>query len=145
MFLSEWRTKLCRGADNSLARPGRKQANVSVRMAWISFGALPSRGEKNLMTARVSMLLISRASLTCFQACFLPGRAKDLSPPPYLVFETACKIYSLCSSADSSKVDQSLHSLTTKSDVRPLRLPRQSWASELVWHWAELWDTNHYR
>jgi len=36
--------------------------NVSVRMAWISFGALPGRGEKNLMTARVSMLLKSRAS-----------------------------------------------------------------------------------
>ena len=31
------------------------------------------------MTARVSMLLKSRASLTCFRACFLPGRAKDLS------------------------------------------------------------------
>jgi len=33
------------------------------------------------MTARVSMLLISRASLTCFRACFLPGWAKDLSTP----------------------------------------------------------------
>ena len=32
-----------RGADKSLARPGRKQANVSVRMAWISFGVLPCR------------------------------------------------------------------------------------------------------
>ena len=31
------------------------------------------------MTARVSMLLKSRASLTFFRACFLPGRAKDLS------------------------------------------------------------------
>ena len=30
-----------RGADKPLARPGRKQANVSVRTAWISFGALP--------------------------------------------------------------------------------------------------------
>ena len=29
------------GADKSLARSGRKQANVSVRMVWISFGALP--------------------------------------------------------------------------------------------------------
>ena len=28
-----------RGAGKSLARPGRKQANVSVRTAWISFGA----------------------------------------------------------------------------------------------------------
>jgi len=27
----------------SLARPGRKQTNASVRMAWISFGALPCR------------------------------------------------------------------------------------------------------
>ena len=34
------------GADKSLARPGRKQANVSVRMAWISFGALPCRKKK---------------------------------------------------------------------------------------------------
>ena len=32
-----------RGAVKSLARPGRKQTNVSVRMAWISFGALSSR------------------------------------------------------------------------------------------------------
>jgi len=35
------------------------------------------------MTARVSMLLKSRASLTCFRACFLPGRGKDLSAPRY--------------------------------------------------------------
>ena len=38
--------------------------------------------KKNLMTARVS-LLKSRASLTCFQACSFPGRAKDLSAPRY--------------------------------------------------------------
>ena len=35
-----------RGADKSLARSGRKQANVSVRMALISFGALPCRKKK---------------------------------------------------------------------------------------------------
>jgi len=34
---------LLRCADKSLARPGRKQANASVRMAWISFGALLCR------------------------------------------------------------------------------------------------------
>ena len=73
---------LYRGADKSLARRGRKQANVSVRMAWISFGALPCKKKK--MTGRVSMLLKSRASLTCFWACFLPGRAKGLSTPRYL-------------------------------------------------------------
>jgi len=70
-----------KGADKSLARPGRKQANVSVRMARISFDALPCREKKNLMKARVSMLLKSRASLICVLACFLPVRAKDLSPP----------------------------------------------------------------
>ena len=71
-----------RDAEKSLARPGSKQANVIVRRAWISFGALPCR-KRNLMTARVSILLKSRASLTCFWACFLPGRAKDLSAPRY--------------------------------------------------------------
>jgi len=67
-----------RGADKSLARPGRKQVNVSVRMAWTSFGALPCR-KKKLKTARVWMLLKSRASLKYFRTCFLPGWAKDLS------------------------------------------------------------------
>ena len=40
--------------------------------------------KRNLMTARVSMLLKSSAYLTCFRACFLPGRAKDLPPPRYV-------------------------------------------------------------
>ena len=39
--------------------------------------------KRNLMTALVSILLKSRASLTCFRVCFLPGRAKDLSAPRY--------------------------------------------------------------
>jgi len=42
-------------------------------------------GKKHLMTARVSMLLNSRASLTWFRACFLPGRANDLSAPRYMI------------------------------------------------------------
>jgi len=49
---------------------------------WHEFPSAPCpAGKKNLMTARVSMMLKSRASLTCFRACFLPGRAKDLSAP----------------------------------------------------------------
>jgi len=59
-----------RGADKFLARPSRKQTVASVRMAWISFGALPCR-KTNFVTALVSMLLKSRASLTCFRAHFL--------------------------------------------------------------------------
>ena len=93
MFLSEWREFpsapwMCSvyysGADKSLARPGRQQANLSVRMAWISFGALPCR-KRNLMTARVTMLLRSRTYLTCFRVCLLPDRSKDLSAPPYVL------------------------------------------------------------
>ena len=50
---------------------------------WREFHSAPclEGGKKYLMTARVSMLLKSRASLTRFRACFLPGRAKDLSAP----------------------------------------------------------------
>ena len=33
------------------------------------------------MTARVSMLLKSRASVTCFRACLLTCQAKNLSAP----------------------------------------------------------------
>ena len=32
--------------SKSLAWPGRKQANISVRMTWISFGAMPCRKKK---------------------------------------------------------------------------------------------------
>ena len=45
----------------TVAYDGACSPNVSFRMAWISFGALPCR-KRNLMTARVSMLLKSRAS-----------------------------------------------------------------------------------
>jgi len=48
-----------RGADKSLARLGRKQANVSVRMAWISFGALPCR-EKTWRKFRLDFVEIAR-------------------------------------------------------------------------------------
>jgi len=40
--------------------------------------------KKTLLTTRVSMLLKSRAPLTCFRACLLPDQAKDLSPPRYV-------------------------------------------------------------
>ena len=53
---------------------------------WREFPSAPCLAgkKKSLMTARASMLLKSRASLTCFQACILPGRAKDLSAPRHV-------------------------------------------------------------
>jgi len=38
-----WESYVLLCADKSLARQGRKQANISVRMTWISLGALPCR------------------------------------------------------------------------------------------------------
>ena len=49
-----------RVADKSLARPGRKQANVSVRMAWISFGALPCKEKKLDDSSRLDVAEIAR-------------------------------------------------------------------------------------
>jgi len=51
-----------RGADKSLARPRRKQANVSVRMAWISFGALPPQEKKLDDSSRLDFVDIARVS-----------------------------------------------------------------------------------
>jgi len=50
------------GADKSLARPGRKQANVYVRMAWISFGALPCRKKQKLESPRLDVVEIARVA-----------------------------------------------------------------------------------
>ena len=45
----------------SLARPGRKQANISVRMACISFGDLPCRKKKELDdSSRLDVVEIAR-------------------------------------------------------------------------------------
>ena len=70
-----------KGADKSLAQPGRKQANV-CQNGVNYFRRLALQEKKKLDdSSRLSMLLKSRASLTCFRACFLPGRAKDLPSP----------------------------------------------------------------
>ena len=48
------------GADKSFARQGRKQANVSVRMAWIFFGALPCKKKKLDDSSRLDVVEIAR-------------------------------------------------------------------------------------
>ena len=69
-----------RAADKSLARPGRKQARKHVRDA---------RGFNNIKTRAVIKFFFLQGKapkeiqgiLTETLACFLPGRAKDLSAP----------------------------------------------------------------
>jgi len=118
---SWWKYK---SADKSLARPGRKQANVSDRMAWISFCALPCRKKKTLMIVRVSMLLKSRASLTCFRACFLPGRAKDFLAPRYLpwILQKADVIFTFWISLNHTYA-KDCRNLENNRSQRPLSSP----------------------
>ena len=55
------RTATYKSADKSLARTGMKQANVSVRMAWISFNALPCRKIKKTWWQLASRCCWNRA------------------------------------------------------------------------------------
>jgi hypothetical protein len=71
-----------RGSDKSLARPGRKQARKHVKDA---------RDFKNIETRAVIRLFFLQGKApkeihaipTETLACFLPGRAKDLSASLY--------------------------------------------------------------
>ena len=132
--------KWYRGADKSLARPGRKQPNVSVRMAWISFGALPCREKKNLMTVRVSMLLKAHASLACFRACFLPGRAKDLSAPRYMYFNFSTCFGQLCAHHQENLLCLCCLVCYSRPDSHPYRVKNTSVAqiSKLSWWWTHI-------
>ena len=65
--------------------PDQEGHKLMFLSEWREFPSAPCfAGEKNLIKARVSMLLKSRASLTCFRVCFLLGRTKDLSAPRYI-------------------------------------------------------------
>jgi len=75
-----------RGADKSLARPGRKQARKHVRDAR-DFNNIETRAVINYFFLQVKAPKEIHAILTETLACFLPGEAKDLSAPLYI--ETA--------------------------------------------------------
>ena len=66
------------GADKSLARPGRKQARKHVRDAR-DFNNIETRAVKFFFQGKASKEI--HAILTETLACFLPGRAKDVSAP----------------------------------------------------------------
>ena len=81
-FVLQNKHRYYRGADNSLARPGRTQAREHVRdardfnnietRAFIKFCFLQGKAPKEM-----------HAILTETLACFLPGGAKVLSAPLY--------------------------------------------------------------
>jgi len=67
-----------RGADKSLARPGRKQARKHVKEAR-DFNKIETRAVIKFLLGKAPKEI--NAILTETLACFLPGRAKDLSAP----------------------------------------------------------------
>jgi len=71
---------ICRGADKSLARPGRKQARKHVRDAR-DFNKIEMRAVIKFIFLQSTSRKEIRAILTEILACFIPGRAKDLSAP----------------------------------------------------------------
>ena len=68
-----------RGADKSLVRPGRKQAQMYVRDVR-DFNNIEKRAVKFFFLQGKAPKEI-HAILTEILPCFLPGRAKDLSTP----------------------------------------------------------------
>ena len=77
-----------RGADKSLARPGRKQARKLVRDSG-DFHNMETRDVKFFFLQGKAPKEID-AILTETLASFLPGRAKDLSAP------LVCSCYNMC-------------------------------------------------
>ena len=70
------------GADESLARPGRKQAWKHVRDACDS-NKIETRAVIMFLFLQGKALKEIHTILTETLACFLPGRAKGLSSPLY--------------------------------------------------------------
>jgi len=71
------------GADKSLARPGRKQARKHVRDTC-DFNNIETRAVIKYLFLQGKAPKEIHAILTETLACFLPGRAKDLSTPLYI-------------------------------------------------------------
>jgi len=81
-----WKCVLYRGADKSLARRGRKQARKHVRDAR-DFNNIETRAVIKFLFLKGKAPKEIHSVLTETLACFLPGRAKDLSAPlSYLCF-----------------------------------------------------------
>jgi len=71
-----------RGADKSLARPGRKQPRKYVRDAR-DFNNIETRASIKFFSPARQGAEGNSPILTETLACFLPGRARDLSAPLY--------------------------------------------------------------
>ena len=64
---------------------------------WREFPSVPCLAGKETWWQLASRFCWNRAPLTCFQVCFLPGRAKDLLAPRYSFFWVIPRLIILCS------------------------------------------------
>jgi len=86
-----WRIKRpYRGADESLARPRRKQARKHVRDSR-DFNNMETRAVIKFFFFQVKAPKEIHDILTETLACFLPGQAKDLSAPLCIASRPALK------------------------------------------------------
>ena len=72
------------GADKSLARPGRRQAWKHVRDAH-NFNNIETWAVIKFLFLQGNVPKEIHTILTETLACFLPGRAKNLSAPLYVI------------------------------------------------------------
>jgi len=77
-----------RGADKSLARPGRNQARKHVRDAR-DFNKIETRAVIKFLFLQAKAPKKIQVILTETLACFLPGRAKNLSAPLYIYVQSS--------------------------------------------------------
>jgi len=80
--ITKYKIPAYRGADKSLARPGRKQARKHVMDARV-FNKIEMRAVFRFLFLQGEAPKEIHAILTETLPCFLPGRAKDLSAPLY--------------------------------------------------------------
>jgi len=81
-MISNLNFEFYRGADKSLARPGRQQARKNVRDAR-DFNKIETRAVIKFLFPQGKAPKEIHAILTETSACFIPGQAKDLSAPLY--------------------------------------------------------------
>ena len=86
--------KSTRGADKSLARPGKKQDRKDMRDARDSNKIETRFVFKYFFFLQGKVPKEIHGILTETLACFLPGSAKDLSAPLYLSQQCVCVMYS---------------------------------------------------
>jgi len=72
-----------RGADKSLARPGKKQSRKHVRDAR-DFNNIETRAVFKFLFLQGKAPKETHAILTETLPCFLPGQTKDLTAPLYV-------------------------------------------------------------